>query len=116
MTIKPREKYPLGQTVLRVNEQRELTKQFTRQYLEEQLLTALAGMRTALQLLGSDDAPLTAYCCCCMSMQECLCLLLKFVLKQSLLCLSLLCLLNETAVALHNVMHSDSASQTPSMS
>ena len=52
MTIKPREKYPLGQTVLRVNEQRELTKQFTRQYLEEQLLTALAGMRTALQLLA----------------------------------------------------------------
>ncbi len=54
VTIKPREKYPLGQTVLRVNEQRELTKQFTRQYLEEQLLTALAGMRTVLQLLGSD--------------------------------------------------------------
>lgn len=44
VTIKPREKYPLGQTVLRVNEQRELTKQFTRQYLEEQLLTTLAGM------------------------------------------------------------------------
>ena len=43
VTIKPREKYPLGQTVLRVNEQRELTKQFTRQYLEEQLLTTLAG-------------------------------------------------------------------------
>lgn len=44
VTIKPREKYPLGQTVLRVNEQRELTKQFTRQYLEEQLLTTLAGV------------------------------------------------------------------------
>lgn len=43
VTIKPREKHPLGQTVLRVNEQRELTKQFTRQYLEEQLLTTLAG-------------------------------------------------------------------------
>ncbi len=83
MTIKPREKYPLGQTVLRVNEQRELTKQFTRQYLEEQLLTALAGMRTALQLPDSDNALLTAYCCCMMCMQECLCLLLRFVMKQS---------------------------------
>ena len=45
VTIKPREKYPLGQTVLRVNDQRELTKQFTRRYLEEQLLTTLAGTR-----------------------------------------------------------------------
>jgi len=76
VTIKPREKYPLGQTVLRVNEQRELTKQFTRQYLEEQL-------RTALQLPDSDNALLTAYCCCMMCMQECLCLLLRFVMKQS---------------------------------
>jgi hypothetical protein len=83
VTIKPREKYPLGQTVLRVNEQRELTKQFTRQYLEEQLLTALAGMRTALQLLGSDGTPRTAYCCCMMSTQECMCLLLKCVMKQT---------------------------------
>ncbi len=87
MTIKPREKYPLGQTVLRVNEQRELTKQFTRQYLEEQLLTALAGMRTVLQLLGSDGntltLTLTAYCCCMLSMQEYMCLLLKCVMKQT---------------------------------
>jgi len=39
----PREKYPLGQTVLKVNEQRERTRLFTRRYLEEQLLTVLAG-------------------------------------------------------------------------
>ena len=62
VTIKPREKYPLGQTVLRVNEQRELTKQFTRQYLEEQLLTALAGMRTALQLYPPPPWVLTMRC------------------------------------------------------
>ena len=43
VTIVPREKYPLGQTVLKANEQRELTQLFTRRYLEEQLLTALAG-------------------------------------------------------------------------
>lgn len=55
VTIKPREKHPLGQTVLRVNDQRELTKQFTRQYLEEQLLTTLAGMhyfRDAVEGIG----------------------------------------------------------------
>ena len=39
----PREKYPLGQTVCAVNEQRERTRLFTRRYLEEQLLTVLAG-------------------------------------------------------------------------
>ena len=43
VTIAPREKYPLGQTVLKVNEQRERTHMFTRRYLEEQLLTVLAG-------------------------------------------------------------------------
>lgn len=43
MTTVPREKYPLGQTVLKVNEQRERTRLFTRRYLEEQLLTVLAG-------------------------------------------------------------------------
>ncbi|DBA94610.1 hypothetical protein WJX77_012597 [Trebouxia sp. C0004] len=55
VTIKPREKYPLGQTVLRVNEQRELTKQFTRQYLEEQLLTALAGRAAEELVYGQDE-------------------------------------------------------------
>ncbi len=44
VTIAPREKYPLGQTVLKVNEQRERTHMFTRRYLEEQLYTVLAGM------------------------------------------------------------------------
>ncbi len=39
----PREKYPLGQTVTTPNEQRERTRMFTRRYLEEQLLTVLAG-------------------------------------------------------------------------
>jgi hypothetical protein len=43
VTIVPREKYPLGQTVLLVNEQRERTQLFSRRYLEEQLLTVLAG-------------------------------------------------------------------------
>ena len=44
VTIAPREKYPLGQTVLKVNEQRERTHMFTRRYLEEQLYTVLAGV------------------------------------------------------------------------
>jgi hypothetical protein len=39
----PREKHPLGQTVVKANEDRELTGLFTRRYLEEQLLTVLAG-------------------------------------------------------------------------
>ena len=43
VTIVPREKFPLGHTVLKVNEQRELTYQFTRRYLQEQLLMVLAG-------------------------------------------------------------------------
>lgn len=49
VTIVPREKFPLGQTVVKVNEQRERTNLFTRRYLEEQLLTVLAG--TALLLV-----------------------------------------------------------------
>jgi len=39
-TIIPREKNPMGQTVLEVNEERELTQQFTQKYLAEQLLVA----------------------------------------------------------------------------
>lgn len=42
-TIVPREKHPLGQTVVKANEDRELTGLFTKRYLEEQLLTVLAG-------------------------------------------------------------------------
>lgn len=39
----PREKHPLGQTVVKPSEQRELTGLYTRRYLEQQLLTLLAG-------------------------------------------------------------------------
>ena len=53
VTIVPREKFPLGQTVLKVNEQRELTYQFTRRYLQEQLLTVLAGAPLMLLLLAT---------------------------------------------------------------
>lgn len=42
-TIVPRERWPLGQTVVRVNEQRERTNLFTKEYLKQQLLTVLAG-------------------------------------------------------------------------
>ena len=38
VTIIPKEKHPMGQTVLKVNEQRELTQMFTQRYLSEQLL------------------------------------------------------------------------------
>ncbi len=58
VTIVPREKYPLGQTVLKVNEQRERTDMFSRRYLEEQLMTTLAG---ALMLRPSSGCmPFTA--------------------------------------------------------
>ena len=48
----PREKYPLGQTVTRVNEQRERTQMWSRRYLEEQLLTVLAGAPRGTPLDG----------------------------------------------------------------
>ena len=48
VTVVPREKYPLGQTVTRVSEQRERTQIWSRRYLEEQLLTVLAGAPIAL--------------------------------------------------------------------
>ena len=38
VTIIPRERHPMGQTVLKVNEQRELTQMFTQRYLSEQLV------------------------------------------------------------------------------
>lgn len=50
VTIIPREKWPLGQTVVKVNEQRERTNLFTREYLEQQLLTVLAGRSTIIFL------------------------------------------------------------------
>ncbi|KAK9816556.1 hypothetical protein WJX72_001883 [[Myrmecia] bisecta] len=54
VTIVPREKFPLGQTVLKVNEARQQTHLFTRRYLEEQLLTVLAG-RAAEELVYGKD-------------------------------------------------------------
>ena len=43
VTIIPREKHPMGQTVLKMNEHRELTQQFTQRYLSEQLLMVWAA-------------------------------------------------------------------------
>jgi len=42
-SIEPREKNPLGQTVCKPDEGRQLTGLFTRRYLEQQMLTVLAG-------------------------------------------------------------------------
>ena len=43
VTIVPRAKFPLGQTVPRVSDAREGTRQYTRQYMEALLCTFLAG-------------------------------------------------------------------------
>ncbi|KAK9808335.1 hypothetical protein WJX73_003265 [Symbiochloris irregularis] len=55
VTIVPREKFPLGQTVVRVNEARENTGQFTRRYLEEQLITLLAGRAAEELVYGPEE-------------------------------------------------------------
>lgn len=55
VTITPREKFPLGQTVVKANEGRELTQAFTRRYLEEQLLTVLAGRAGEELIYGEED-------------------------------------------------------------
>ena len=55
VTITPREKYPLGQTVVKANEGRELTQAFTKRYLEEQLLTVLAGRAAEEVVYGEDE-------------------------------------------------------------
>jgi cell division protease FtsH len=55
VTIQPREKHPLGQTVVKANEGRELTQAFTRRYLEEQLLTVLAGRAAEEVIFGPDE-------------------------------------------------------------
>lgn len=55
VSIQPREKWPLGQTELKINEDRERTKQFTRRYLEEQLLVVLAGRAGEELLFGMDE-------------------------------------------------------------
>lgn len=54
-TIIPREKYPMGQTVLKINEERELTQQFTKRYLEEQLLVVLASRAAEEMAFGPDE-------------------------------------------------------------
>ena len=54
-TITPREKFPFGQTVVKANEGRELTQAFTKRYLEEQLLTVLAGRAAEEVYYGEDE-------------------------------------------------------------
>lgn len=54
-TIVPREKHPLGQTVVKANEDRELTGLFTKRYLEQQLLTVLAGRAAEELVFGADE-------------------------------------------------------------
>ena len=54
-TITPREKFPFGQTVVKANEGRELTQAFTKRYLEEQLLTVLAGRAAEEIYYGEDE-------------------------------------------------------------
>ncbi len=55
VTVEPREKFPLGQTVVAAAEGRELTQLFTRRYLEEQLLTVLAGRAAEELIYGADE-------------------------------------------------------------
>ena len=61
VTVVPRERWPLGQTVVRSNEARVLSNLYTRRYLEQQLLTVLAGAQSvatvAPALSDSDFAP-----------------------------------------------------------
>ncbi|EFN59574.1 hypothetical protein CHLNCDRAFT_132927 [Chlorella variabilis] len=54
-TIVPREKNPLGQTVVKANEGREMTGLWTRRYLEQQLLTVLSGRAAEELLYGADE-------------------------------------------------------------
>lgn len=64
VTIRPRDRRPLGQTVVRTNTQRERTMLYTQRYLKEQLLTVLAGENSpwVTPLLG---------CCCLSSRLQC---------------------------------------------
>jgi len=55
VTTRPSEKAALGQTVLKVNENRELTQLFTKRYLREQLLMVLAGREAEALLLGEQS-------------------------------------------------------------
>lgn len=55
VSIIPREKYPMGQTILKVNEARELNNVFTRRYLEEQLLMVMSGRAAEQVAYGGDE-------------------------------------------------------------
>lgn len=55
VTIVPREKHPMGQTVLKVNGNRELTQQFTQRYLSEQLLMILASRAGEEIIYGKEE-------------------------------------------------------------
>lgn len=55
VTIIPREKYPMGQTVLKINEQREFTQLWTRRYLEDQLLMVLSSRAAEEIVFGVDE-------------------------------------------------------------
>ena len=54
VTIQPREKQKMGHTSLKVSEQRTLNNLFTRTYMEEQLMVALAG-RAAEELVSVQE-------------------------------------------------------------
>ncbi|KAI3429278.1 hypothetical protein D9Q98_005374 [Chlorella vulgaris] len=55
VTIVPREKNPLGQTVVKPDEGREMTGLWTRRYLEQQLLTVLSGRAAEELIYGVDE-------------------------------------------------------------
>ena len=55
VTVLPRERSPLGHTVLRLNEEREDSKLFTRRYLEAQVKMELAGRAAEEILLGVEE-------------------------------------------------------------
>eukprot|EP01025_Chloroclados_australasicus_P056094 TRINITY_DN6893_c2_g1_i1.p2 TRINITY_DN6893_c2_g1~~TRINITY_DN6893_c2_g1_i1.p2 ORF type:complete len:362 (-),score=92.60 TRINITY_DN6893_c2_g1_i1:193-1194(-) len=55
VSIVAREKNPMGMTVVKFNESRELTKLFTRTYLEQQLLVVLAGRAGEEIIYGKDE-------------------------------------------------------------
>lgn len=55
VTIQPREKFPMGQTIVKANEGRELTQAYTKRYLEEQLLTVLAGRAAEEVVFGPEE-------------------------------------------------------------
>ncbi|KAK9821639.1 hypothetical protein WJX74_002762 [Apatococcus lobatus] len=55
VSIQPRQNSPLGQTVVRTNEQRQYAELWTRRYLEEQLITVLAGRAAEELAYGLEE-------------------------------------------------------------